>query len=312
MLRETASAGALAFMQRANRGMQLAWYGRDGQRLSAIGEPAEYTTFDLSHDGRRIVTGIRGGRVANLWVIDSDRGTKQRLTLGDEADVDPRWSPDGTRVIFGSNRDPVRSAHIVSLAADTPAVVWRFEGRIYSNDDWSRDGRWLIFHGASVPALMARELDPAGTPIGEPVVVARALTGVVDQAQMSPDGKWVAYNSDESGQFEVYVVPFPATGAKFLVTRGGGSQPTWSAKGDELYYLTPDRVLNGVKVKASAAAFEVGDPFEIARPRLTGVSSSVEQYAPHPSGTRFLVLEMIGDDRDLATGIVLNWSALLR
>ena len=303
--------GVLAFLESTNRRLGFAWYGRDGRRLGAVGEPGEFTTFDLSNDATHIVTSVRSGPNRNLWVIDVDRGRTTRVTLGDVFDTDPRWSPDGLRVIFGSLRDPARSPHVVGLAADAPALLWKFDGRTFSNDDWSRDGRWLLFHDVVTPAILAREVDSKGAPKGEPVVVARALTGIIDQAQMSPDARWVAYNSNESGEYEVYVVPFPATGARYPVSRGGGSQPTWRADGSELYYLSPNRVLMAVKVTTSAGSFTTSEPVELARPRLTAINSFMEQYAPHPGGSKFLVLEIVGDERDFSMGVVLNWHALV-
>ena len=189
--------------------------------------------------------------------------------------------------------------------------VWKYDGRIFSADDWSRDGKWLLFHDASVPVLMARQMDASGTPAGEPVVAARALTGTVDQAQMSPDGKWIAYNANESGRYEVYVTPFPPTGERYSVSRAGGRQPTWRADGGELYYLTAEGALNAVKVSVSGGKFSWSDPVELVRPRLASVDFQIEQYAPHPSGTKFLFLETAGDEKNLSLGVLLNWPSLV-
>ncbi len=283
--RESASAtGVLAYSERSNRRQQFRWYGRDGRAQAPAGEAGQYGTFDLSKDGRRIVASVRSASGNNLWLIDAEQGTTARITAGQAQDVDPRWSADGTTVIFGSTRDASRGPYRVKLAADTPTPVWKFDGRMYSGDGWSRDGRWLLFHDASVPVIMARELDATGAPKGEPVVVARGLTGTLDQAHMSPDGKWVAYNSNESGRYEVYVTPFPATGERFTVSRAGGSQPTWKADGSELYYLTPDGVLNAVRVSVSGTKFITSDPIELVRPRLGGVS-------PRSSSTRRIPAE---------------------
>jgi hypothetical protein len=205
-------------------------------------------------------------------------------------DVDPRWSPDALTLIFGSLRDPARSPHRVGLTADAPVRLFAYPGRIFPLDDWSRDGRWLLYHDARVPELHAHEVDRTHTPTGKPVLAARALTGIIDQGQFSPDSKWIAYNSDETGTHEVYVVPFPSTGERVTISRGGGSQPTWRADGKELYFLAP---------------------VDLFRPRLAGVSTSIEQYAPHPDGKRFVVLDIVGGDRNLSMGLVLNWESLL-
>jgi Tol biopolymer transport system component len=106
-LRESASSnGVLAFAERANRQKQFRWYGRDGRPQGTVGEGGQYTTFDLSKDGRRIAASLRSvsGTGANLWQIDAEQGTTMRMTIGETQDVDPRWSPDNTTVIFGSTR----------------------------------------------------------------------------------------------------------------------------------------------------------------------------------------------------------------
>jgi Tol biopolymer transport system component len=312
--RESASAaGVIAYAERSNRRQQFRWYGRDGRLQGTVGEGGQYSTFDLSKSGRKIVASLRSesSSGANLWLIDADQGTTARITVGQMQDVDPRWSADDTTVIFGSTRDVSRGPHRVGLAADTPTPVWKYDGRMFSADDWSRDGKWLLFHDASVAAIMARELDASGAPKGEPVVVARGLTGILDQARMSADSKWVAFNSTESGRSEVYVTPFPATGQRFPVSRAGGSQPTWKADGSELYYLTPEGVLNAVKVTVSGTTFTTGAPVELVRARLGGVSSAIEQYAPHPSGTKFLFLDNVGDEKNLSIGVLLNWPSLV-
>ncbi len=314
---ESASAtGTLVFSEPSNRLVQFRWYGRDGRPQATVGEAGRYgryPTFDLSPDGRRIVTARPSGSSAvgqNLWQIDADQGTVARITVG-ATDTDPRWSADGTTVIFGSTRDNSRGPFRAGVAADTPVPVWKGDGRSFAMDDWSRDGKWLLFHEPGVPVLMARQMDASGTPAGEPVVAARTLSGIVDQAQMSPDGKWIAYNANESGRYEVYVTPFPPTGQRYSVSRAGGSQPTWRADGGELYYLTAEGALNAVKVLVSGGTFNTSDPVELVRPRLGSVSPSLEQYAPHPSGTKFLFLETAGDEQSLSLGVLLNWPSLV-
>ena len=137
----------------------------------------------------------------NLWVVDTATGTFNRVTTGSSTDLDPRVSPDGRAVIFASTRDSARSPFRSSLMGQEPSErVFPFSGQVYSNDDWSADGRWLLYHDASIPVLHARRMDRTDEP---PMIVARALAGIIHQARMSGDGRWVAYNSTESGQSEV-------------------------------------------------------------------------------------------------------------
>jgi dipeptidyl aminopeptidase/acylaminoacyl peptidase len=309
--RESVSnTGVVAFLQQSDRQQQFTWYDRAGKALGPLGPPGSYAVFDLSNDGRRIATGVRAGSAVNLWAIDAASGSMTRVTLGSSNDVDPRWSPDGLTLIFGSLRDPSRSPHRVRLTADAPVRLFAFPGRIFALDDWSRDGRWLLYHDARVPELYAHEVDPTHTPIGKPVLAARALTGIIDQGQFSPDSKWIAYNSDETGTTEVYVAPFPATGERFPISRGGGAQPTWRADGKELYFLALDGMLKASTITVNGSSLTAADPVDLFRPRLAGVSTAIEQYAPHPDGKRFVVVDTVGGDRNLSIGVLLNWPSL--
>lgn len=305
------NTGILAYLQQSDRQQQFTWYDRSGLVLGPVGAPGNYATWDLSNNGRRIATAIRSDAGTNLWAIDTATGSPSRVTLGAANDVDPRWSPNALTLIFGSLRDPARSPYRVRLTADEPVRLFQFPGRIFALDDWSRDGRWLLYHDARVPELWAQELDDAAAPKGKPVSAARALTGIVDQGQFSPDNKWIVYNSDETGSNEVYAVPFPPTGERFTISRAGGSQPTWRADGREVYFLAPDGTLKASAITVNGSSLIAGEPVSLFRPRLSGVSSSIEQYAPHPDGKRFVVLDIVGGDRTLSMGVVLNWPSLL-
>jgi hypothetical protein len=303
--------GLIVFVGESNRTQQFTWYSREGRIQGRAGPPDSYTTFDLFRDGSKIVAAARSNADINLWAIDADRGTPTRMTLAQTSDTDPRWSPDGLSVMFSSLRDPARSPHRVGLAAGTPALVWKFDGRLFALDDWSDDGRWLLYHDARVPVLQARELDAAGVPKGEPIVAARALTGIIDQAQMSPDGRWVAYNSNETGPNEVYVTPFPPTGARYTISRDGGVQPTWRGDSTELYFLAPDTMLKAVKVSVNGTTLVTSDPVDLFKPQLPGANAQIEQYRPHPSGQKFLSLDIVGNERTLSLGVLMNWRTLV-
>ena len=237
---------------------QFTWIDRSGLELGTIGEPGEYPTFDLSRDGRLLVfsNGTVGDLKTNLWVMDLLRGSITRLTLDDASHTDPRWSPDGRQVIFGSTRDSSRSPFRVSLPDSKPEQVIKFEGREFALDDWSPDGGNLLYHDSQKPELWALPL----TGEHKPVLVTRSLAGIVDQAQFSPNGRWIAYNTNESGRPEVKVVPFPPASEKWPISTAGGVQPTWSTDGRELYFLASDGMLMAVEIKP-------GVKFEWVKPR---------------------------------------------
>ena len=286
---------------------QFTWIDHSGRVLGTIGEPGIYPTFDLSRDGNSLVVsqGPWYANKTNLWIMDLLRGPVTPLTSENAAHVDPRWSPDGHQVIFGSTRDPSRSPFRVSLSDSKPEQVFKFEGRSFSLDDWSPDRSHLLYHDANQPELWAIPLSGDR----KPVLVTRSLAGFVDQAQFSPDNRWIAYNTDESGRHEVKIVPFPPTGEKWPISTSGGVQPTWSADGRELYFLAPDGTLMAVEIRP-------GLKFERSKPRplfKTPIppNPQVEQYAPHPDGKRFLFAVPAEQSSLSSFTVILNWTSLL-
>jgi Tol biopolymer transport system component len=242
----------------------------------------------------------------NLWVTDLLRGSTTRLTLEQASHVDPRWSPDGRQVIFGSTRDPSRSPFKVSLPTSEPTQVFNYDGGMFSLDDWSPDGRHLLYHDAGQPELWALPLDGER----EPMLVARSLSGFIDQAQFSPDGSWIAYNTNESGRPEVMVVPFPPTGDKYQISTTGGVQATWRSDGRQLYFLAPDSTLMAVDVRPGKI-FEWGDARPLFKTQLS-ISDQMEQYAPDPEGNRFLFVKPTEESLKAPFTVILNWSSLLK
>ncbi len=286
---------------------QMVWMDRSGRELSRVGEAGEFQTFDLSRDGRQLVVSkILANGQQNLWVMDLQRGSETRLTLNEERHTDPRWSPDGRQVIFTSSRDPSRSAYQVSLPSSDPVQVFKFTGRQFGLDDWAPDGRHLLYHDGGRSELWALPL------YGDrkPIVVTRSLAGTPDQARFSPDGRWISYNTNESGRSEIKVVPFPPTGEKWQVSAAGGAQPTWSGDGRELYFLAPDATLMAVDVR-SGAKLEWGKPHPLFKTSLN-VIQNMEQYAPAPDGKRFLLIVPSSESSSLQFNVILNWTSLLK
>ena len=286
---------------------RLTWIDRSGQELGTVGEPGNYSTFDLSKDADRLVLAReKGDGKSSLWVMDLPRGSMTPLTLGKEDDVDPRWSHDELQILFGSTRDPSRSPFKVSLPSSDPVQVFQFDGKLFSLDDCSPDGGYLLYHDAERPELWALPLS------GEqkPELVLRSLSGFVDQARFSPDGRWIAFNSSESGRHQVMVVPFPRTGEKWQVSTEGGVQPMWGRNGRELYFLKPDGSLMAVDVRA-------GKKFEWEKARLLFktqiyVNHMMEQYAPTPDGNRFLFVKPASGTSRAPFEVIINWTSLLK
>ena len=170
-------------------------------------------------------------------------------------------------------------------------------------EDVSRDGQYLLYRqrGQQLLAVSLRE----GS---KPFVVHTALAGGMNQAQFSPDTRWIAYHANESGRHEVYVTSFPPSGQQWQVSSGGGVQPVWRQDGRELYYLGVDGTMNAVEVRPGS-----GQHFSTRPLFKTGLLSvgNVEQYAVSGDGQRFLLLKVIDDKNRSSIGVIVGWPALL-
>jgi Tol biopolymer transport system component len=286
---------------------QFTWYARDGRRIREVGPAAEFGTFNLSRDGAWIVAARRDGSVSNLWVIDSAKSTMNRVSVGATNDADPRLSPDGRFVAFASLRGSRRSPYKASLGGQEPELLFDFKGGTFSLDDWSANAEWLLYHDALIPVLYAARMDRLDV---EPVIAARALTGAIDQASMSPDGRWIAYNSTETRRAEVFVVPFPPTGDKWQVSTNGGAQPLWRADGRELYYLALDGALMKVNINATKR-FSHDTPSRLFQAPVPPVTSFVEQYAVSRDGSQFLFAPFTTGGAAATLTVLTNWMALI-
>jgi Tol biopolymer transport system component len=290
--------------------VQIASFDRAGRRIGALGEVGtRYVTLDLSRDGTRLAISREDSQTGNtnLWVLDLARNVMTRITGAAIDDVDPHWSPDGTQIMFGSTRDPHRIHFVTPASGGSQLRVKSFSAPVFSLDDWSPDGRYLLHHDATTPELWVMALNASG----KSQLVSRALSGVVDQARFSPDGRWVAFNNNQSGRHEIYVVPFPPTGDKWQISNGGGVQPMWRGDATELFYLTLDGMLMSVDI-AGRQTLVPGVSRPLFQTPLRAVTWATEQYAVSPDGQQFYIVAPIPGLSPAALTVVLNWPALLR
>ena len=290
------------------------WFDRKGSPLGSIGDAAALEALALSADGRKLVTSEPTGEAVtgtNIWLRDLRTGARTRLTF--DGGSAPVWSPDGSRLAFTAVRDGVslpfqRAAN--GTGSDVPLFSYR--GNAWAND-WSSDGRRVIFSTPSAGNigndLWVAPMEDAigGTPV--PYLVA---PGLQQQAQFSPDGRFVAYGSDQSGTFEIYVQPFPdAAGGKWLVSNGGGVEPRWSRDGKELFYFS-GQTLMAVPVNLQPT-FSNGAPVALFdAPIQPGYTSDSHRWQIAPDGTRFLLLAAAGNNQGTPLDVIVNWTALLK
>ena len=245
--------GTVAFRRNAMVNMRLGWYDRTGRRLRLLGEPGELEGISLSPDETRIAFGRFDPEdgVNHIVVCGANDGVPRRFSFNRGNQYSPIWSPDGTRLIYSDDFAGVDtlSEKPASGAAQQRLLTRTPESSQYAQS-WSPDGNVVLYRRDDP----TNGLDIAAFPLdgGAPQVYISTRADE-SQAQFSPDGRWVAYASSESGRPEVYVQPYPATGAKWQVSTMGGEQPRWRRDGKELFFLAPDRRLFAVPIEVPGA-----------------------------------------------------------
>jgi len=286
---------------------EMSWIDRAGKR-TPIGEPARFMVAAISPDGKRVVfskIGEQANDSSDLWMLDVARGVSSRFTFRPGLSADPVWSPDGSRIIFSANNNsmyekPTNGAGEENLLSG---------GLINSRpQDWSPDGRFVVYEDfGRTTGQDLRLLPLEGDRKPRPYL---ATTFDERDAQFSPDGRWMAYASNESGLLQVYVQSIPAGGSKFQISSAGGSQPRWRRDGKELFYISADAKLMAVELKINNT-FEAGSPKALFDLDLSATAAGRWAYQPAADGQRFLVLSNARSASPLIT-IVLNWQAGLR
>jgi Tol biopolymer transport system component len=283
---------------------QLTWFDRTGKQLQAAGPKGNLWNPRLSHDGRRVVFGQ--GDPGDLWFEDLSRNVATRLTFDPSDDSSPVWSPDDARIFFMSQRSGAGDIY-QKTTSGTGADELVFSSSALKNPtSVSPDGRYLLFDALNPKTKWDVEVlslpDRKATPF---------LHSEFDenQGEFSPDGHWVAYASNESGRYEVYVQPFPGPGGKWQVSTAGGAVPVWRRDGKELFYVAPDRKLMAVAVR-TGAAFEPETAGPLFEARLR--NDPTRHYDASADGQRFLLNMPLGEETSPPIALVQNWTVLLR
>jgi Tol biopolymer transport system component len=291
----TSLNGNLAYHPGGLDRRQLTWFDRQGKTVGVAGEPNtdNQSGITLSADGRRAAIGRTVQNNTDLWAIDTLRGGAERITTDPAQDNLLQWSRDGQRVAFTSNRKGVYNIYLKALngTGDEHLLMESPQAKL---TDWSRDGQYLLYEEADAKTgwdLWALPLTGDGKPIPISNTLFEERSG-----RFSPDGGWVAYQSNETGRFEIYVQPFPGPGVRLNVSTTGGTDPRWRPDGKELFFMAPDGKLMAASVRSPAATFEAGSPVPLFQTRVptSGAAYLMPQYAVSNDG-RFLVNTRIDD-----------------
>jgi|SRR5579871_2720188 len=265
---------------------RLTWFDRQGKVVGKLGDPGSYRTLTISSDGKRVAAerADPGAQNRDIWIFDVASGAATRFTSDPGWDAFPTWSPDGSRVVFTSNRGGVYDLYEKPSngTADEMPFYQSAEGK--GPTSWSPDGKYLVYYSLGQPThlrlLPVAESSRKAAPLIDP-----QFTSIT--ARFSPDGRWIVYTSDESGKSEISVRPFDsATGSvgnRITLTSGGGGTPIWRGDGKEIFYLAPDGNATAVEVQ-TAPRFEAG----AAKP-LFQVPPGVLFWDASPDGQRFLM-----------------------
>ncbi len=299
--------GVMAYQTGGLASTRLLWLDRSGHELGAAGPAGAYIEPALSPDGKWIAV-TRGepdsGRIS-VWTIDAERGSLARVSPADQfAAAAPIWSPDGRSIAYALY--PSGGAYAKDARGEgSPKLLFRMS-TFGSLDDWSRDGRF-IFYDLIDFRTFRTDLAAQDLSSGQ----ARRISDVTwaeSGARLSPDGRWLAFSSNESGTYELVVRSFPGGGERRQVSAGGGTQPVWRGDGKELFYISPDGEVMAADVRADPA-LEIGKPRVLFATHILPLVEARNNYDVTADGQRFLVNSRRPEDASLPITVLSPWAS---
>jgi serine/threonine protein kinase len=293
---------------------RLEWFDRNGRKIGTLGDPADYLEVELSPDGTKAAVGIfeqspedgvSPAKQSDIWIYSIERGVADRLTFDHSREDQIAWSPDGQKIAFGRRlpRNPDIYVKTVGEADDAKPLL---ESDLYAlPTSWSPNGKILAFDSLDPETGWDQWILSLGD--GAPVPFLKSSFNEADGV-FSPDGRWMAYESDESGRWEIYVTSFPGPGRRWRVSTRGGVSPRWNSTGQELFFRSAAGDLMAVAMTLDDGDVLIGTPKPLIEGQLNRPNLAYH-YSPAPGGERFL---LITDQRGAESlDIILNWTELL-
>jgi dipeptidyl aminopeptidase/acylaminoacyl peptidase len=305
----SSDGGVIAYRAAPERAQtrELAWVDRSGTLQSSVEEFSNHP--ELSPDGRFIAT---WGRIGGTWILDTTRRAPRRLN---DRGAQPIWSPDGSRLVFSCGNTVLCVQR--SDGTSREEILWTAPSAVRALGalDWSRDGRFLLFkqyvsEGTSWD-VYALPMTPDARTNGEPIAFVASQYDERD-AQFSPDGKWIAYQSNETGRFEVWLGSFPDRARAMRVSENGGTQVRWPRDGTELFFLAPNGTLMVAPVTPASndETMKIGSPVALFQTNLLiypGAGDFRQDYDVSHDGTRILMNIPMRDMVTPPITVILNW-----
>ncbi len=301
----------LIYRSAGNPNSRLVWVDRAGKELSTAGPEAEYRSASLSPDGRYVVLERNDLQfeTSDLWLLDLPRDTATRLTSNPATESRPIWSSNGGAVAYASDRGGLAAIWQKGVTSDATESLLVKEDRSLIPSDWSKNDEYLVYWGSNDKTGDDIKIMPVS---GDRTPRDYLATQFDEQwGKVSPDGKWMAYQSNDSGRFDIYVQSFPVPGGKVKVSKSGGSYPMWRKDGRELYYVSPDDKLMAVPVQ-SGAEFSAGTSVVLFDIVSYGRRSNIYTYQPAADGQRFLVMKPLDNPGTRPLTLVQNLGSLFK